>query len=188
MKKIFLIGLLLLVLSEVGAQKKRDVNQNDAGNWQDRTYVGGGLGLSFSSDFDFVSISPIVGYMVTPRFSPGIGFTYRYTNYKYLTPSVNTNDYGFNVFMRYIVYGPLFLQAQYEYLNYEYPVSSTTTERFDFSSFQLGGGFFQPIGRRAGFFAMALYNFNYDDNAQYNAYSSPWILRVGISGGFISGM
>jgi hypothetical protein len=58
--------------------------------------------------------------------------------------------------------------------------------RKSFSSFMAGGGIFQPIGRHAGFFAMALYNFSYQNTTanDYYPYSSPFVLRVGITAGF----
>jgi hypothetical protein len=50
-----------------------------------------------------------------------------------------------------------------------------------------GGGMFQPIGRHAGFFAMVLYNFSYRNPTgpnDYYPYSSPFVLRVGLTAGF----
>ena len=59
------------------------------------------------------------------------------------------------------------------------------TERYSFDSFMAGGGFFQPMGRNAGLFAMALYNFSYKSNyTSPQAYNSPWVIRVGITAGF----
>jgi hypothetical protein len=49
-----------------------------------------------------------------------------------------------------------------------------------------GGGFFQPIGAKAGFFLMALYNFSYKEAGQgdVSPYNSPFILRAGVTAGF----
>jgi hypothetical protein len=81
----------------------------------------------------------------------------------------------------------LFLHAEYEYLNYAYPISQTESMRKGFNSFLAGGGFFQPIGRRAGLYVAALYNFSYKDPATTNdfyPYNSPLVLRAGITAGF----
>lgn len=155
--------------------------------FKDRIFTGGGFGLSFSSQYDYISVSPIIGYQITPRVAGGLNLIYRYTKYKYVTPSVSTNDYGVSPFLRFQVYGPLFLHTEYEYLNYEYVTYVGQSVRNSYSSFMAGGGFFQPVGRRAGFFAMALYNFSYRNPTSpndYYPYSSPWVLRVGITAGF----
>jgi hypothetical protein len=50
-----------------------------------------------------------------------------------------------------------------------------------------GGGFFQPIGRHTAFFVTALYNFSYRNPSNpydYYPYSSPFVLRAGITAGF----
>lgn len=74
-----------------------------------------------------------------------------------------------------------------EYLSYEYLNTSGEKARKGFNSFMAGGGFFQPIGRSAGLYAMALYNFSYKDRTSNNdiyPYDSPLVLRVGITAGF----
>lgn len=143
--------------------------------------------MSFDSYADYFSISPLVGYRITNKLAGGMSFQYRYTKYKTFNPAIKTNDFGVAPFLRYNVFGPIFLHAEYEYLNYEFPVTTTETTRIDFSSFLLGGGFFQPLGRNAGVFAMALYNFSYQAAAnsfEPRAYDSPWVIRVGITAGF----
>jgi hypothetical protein len=49
-----------------------------------------------------------------------------------------------------------------------------------------GGGFFQPVGKRAGVFVMALYNFTYKAASpnQVLPYNSPLVIRAGITAGF----
>lgn len=155
---------------------------------KDRMFFGGGFGMNFSSNYDFFSISPIIGYKLSPRVASGISVIYRYTKHKYVNPSVSTNDYGVSPFLRYQFYGPLFLHAEYEYLNNEYVVNyAGETLRKNFTSFMAGGGFFQPAGRHAGFYASILYNFSYrSPNSPYDyyPYSSPLVVRVGITAGF----
>src|SRR6187455_1741909 len=97
--------------------------------FKDRIVTGGGLGLSFSSYQDFVSISPQIGYLVTRRLIAGTGLTYRYTNYKYYSPSIKLHDYGVNPFLRFTVFRNIFIQTEYEYLNYEFPVNSVGETR-----------------------------------------------------------
>ncbi len=158
---------------------------DDKPSIKDRMFFGGGLGLSFSSYYDYFSVSPIVGYKITDKLAGGLMFQYRYTKYKTYNPSIKTNDYGISPFLRYNVWGPIFLHTEYEFLNYEYPITPTESRRITFNSFLAGGGFFQPLGRNAGLFAMALYNFSYRSNTtDPQAYDSPWVFRVGITAGF----
>lgn len=153
---------------------------------KERIVVGGGLGLSFGSQQDFFSISPTIGYKVTERMLAGTGVTYRYTKYKYYSPAIKLTDYGFNPFVRYTIFSGIFLQAEYEYLNYEFPVTTETSIRKNYNSFLAGAGFIQPIGNKAAFYVLALYNFSYQDvqPGQYTPYPSPLILRGGVTLGF----
>jgi hypothetical protein len=58
--------------------------------------------------------------------------------------------------------------------------------RDSYNSFLAGGGFFQPIGRNAGFFALALYNFSYEEPRPGRAspYTDPLVFRAGVTAGF----
>lgn len=183
----FLLSIAILFFSSTVFAQWGDETLSNKPSLRDKIFVGGGLGASFTRYTDFVSVSPIIGYKVSPRFAPGIGLMYRYTSYKTVNPKLTTNDYGANIFARFKLFGPFFLHAEFEHLNYEFPgVSPGETLRKDFNSFLAGGGFFQPIGRKAGFFASALYNFSYQSsyNYTYYPYSSPLVLRVGITAGF----
>ncbi|MDZ7649665.1 MAG: hypothetical protein U5K54_22380 [Cytophagales bacterium] len=71
--------------------------------------MGGGFGLSFSSYYDYISVSPLIGYKRAPRVATGMSIIYRYTKYKNVTPSVAMNDYGVSPFIRYQFYGSLIL-------------------------------------------------------------------------------
>jgi hypothetical protein len=185
-KSALLLGLLLLFSIDVKAQWGED-EMEEKPSFKDRIFTGGGFGLGFGSYADFVSISPLVGYKVSDKVATGIGFQYRYTNYKIVNPSVSTSDYGIAPFVRYNVYAPLFLHAEYEYLNYQFVYSSNEKIRKDFSSFMIGGGVFQPISRNAGFYILALYNLSYrplTSALDFSPYTSPWVLRAGITLGF----
>ena len=179
--------LVAICLSTV-AFGQGEANSLKGTPFKDRIITGGGIGLSFSSYQDFFSISPQIGYLVTRRLIAGTGLTYRYTNYKYYSPSIKLNDYGVNPFLRFTVFRNIFIQTEYEYLNYEFPVNSRgETTRENFSSFLAGGGFVQPVGQKVSFYIMAMYNFSYrdPDPGEYSPYSSPLIIRAGINIGNI---
>jgi hypothetical protein len=163
MKKLALIIMLLLCGTMVFAQWGEET-MDDKPSVRERIFVGGGLGgLSFSSYYDYIAINLLGGYKITPKLAGGVQVQYRYTKYKTYTPDFTANDYGVSPFLRYNFWGPLFLHAEYEYLNYAYINNQFEDDRKGFSSFMAGGGFFQPIGRRAGFYLAALYNFSYKD-------------------------
>lgn len=185
MKKILILLIVLAATSSTFAQWG-DEEMDEKANWQQRVFTGGGLGMAFSSYQDYISISPLIGYMISPKLAAGVQFQYRYSKYKAYTPKISTNDYGISPFVRYNVFSPIFLHAEYEYLNYEYPNYQNTSETFreGYNSFMAGGGFFQPVGRRAGFYVLALYNFNYSASNTNTPYDSPLIIRAGITAGF----
>lgn len=182
MKK-FVFVLMLCACTSVAFAQWGEEEMVEKPSFKDRIFTGGGLGASFSSYYSFISVSPLIGVSVTPKLATGIQFTYRYTKYKYSNaPDFSTNDYGVSPFVRFQVYGPFFVHGEYEYLNYEYPISASESVRRGYSSVMAGGGLFQPIGRRAGLFLLALYNFSYDQ--QNSPYASPLVLRMGITAGF----
>lgn len=150
---------------------------------QDRWWYGGGLGLSFGT-VDWVELSPTVGYRATDQFHIGGGLLYRYRDDGRFEPSLSTDDYGANLFARYYVTPGLFGHAEYEYLDYEFVNFDLSKDRDQFSSLLAGPGIAQPLGRRASFFAMALYNFSYDSADLFSPYDDEWVYRVGVGIGF----
>lgn len=152
--------------------------------FKERIVTGGGFGLAFGSVQDFISVSPMIGYRLTAKLIAGTGVTYRYTNYKFYSPSIKLNDYGVNPFLRFNVYRNIFVQTELEHLNYEFPTSTPSeTVRRNFNSFLGGVGFVQPISQKVSFFVMALYNFSYTASSfnRYTPYDSPLVFRAGIN-------
>ena len=182
MKKIFLIAVIVLAYFGGFAQNGNEITEKSS--FRDRVFFGGNLGLSFG-DITFVEVAPLVGYRVTDRLSTGLQVQYRYRNDRRFTPDLEASDYGFNLFTRYNIYAPFFLQAEYEYLNFEFVTRpDNNSSREGFSSVLVGGGVAQPLGQRAFFIITALYNLSYDDNEVIRPYDSPLILRVGVNLGF----
>ena len=183
MKKLTLVIMLSMVGTLAFAQWG-DEEMDEKPTLRDRIFTGGGFGASFGSYYDYVSVSPLVGYRITQKLAGGIQVQYRYTNYKSYTPDFSTNDFGVSPFLRYNIFPPFFLHTEYEYLNYQYPDQGGKSRK-GFNSFLAGGGFFQPIGRKAGIYVLALYNFSYRDNQSgFYPYNSPLVLRAGITAGF----
>ena len=152
-------------------------------SWHDRMFFGGGMGFGFG-DVDFVSIEPLFGVHLSPKFTVGGSLLYRFTSDDRYADSVNTNDYGARAFFQYFPVPQFFGQLEYEYLDYEYVLPTLDTDRNTQGSFFVGGGVSQPVGKNAAFFASALYNLSYDDNDPLRPYDSPWVIRAGVSVGF----
>jgi hypothetical protein len=186
MRRLLLTFLAMSMYTLTFAQWGED-QMDEKPSFKDRIFTGGGFGLSFSSYSDNFSISPMIGYKITEKIATGIQFQYQYNKYKQITPKLSTNDYGASIFGRYNFYGPLFVHAEYEYLNYVYGIDTDKKKlRDSFNSFMAGGGYFQPISSKAGFFLMALYNFSYESPYANRAtpYNSPWVIRAGVTAGF----
>jgi hypothetical protein len=178
------IGFIVLALAaSISTYGQGKDNSLKGTPFRERIVTGGGLGLGFGSNQDFVSVSPVIGYSFTRKIIGGTGLTFRYTNYKFFNPSISLIDYSINPFARYMVYRGFFIQTEYEYLNYEFPTTVSETVRLNFDSFMAGGGLIQPVGDRFAFFVMALYNFSYQDPiaGQYSPYTSPLVVRAGIN-------
>lgn len=182
-----LILMLILLSTTAQAQWGEEEEPEERPTFKERVFTGGGLGLNFSNYADFFSISPLLGYKISTKLAAGLSFQYRYTRYKSVSPKFSTNDFGVSPFVRYYVYAPFFLHAEYEYLNYQFAYSSGEKFRKSYGSLLVGGGLFQPLGRRAGLFIMGLYNFSYQapsSSYDYSPYSSPFVFRAGITAGF----
>ncbi len=147
-----------------------------------RWFYGGGLGLSFG-DVDYVFISPVIGYRITPRVTTGVGLEYAYRNDNRFGQNESTNDYGGSVFGRFYVAHGVFLAARYEYLRYEYFNFVGDRVSDDYNSVFVGAGIAQPMGRRSEFLLSAMYNLSWSDN-EPSPYDSPWVVAAGIGVGF----
>jgi hypothetical protein len=194
MKRIILVIICGLIIRYAQAGDEFKVQEPSLRQAQhsflDKVFVGGNLGLNFSSNFTLINISPNVGYMITEKWAAGIGVIYQYRNDQ-RSPGleIKTNDYGFNLFTRYQVFQPIFVQVEYEYLNFEFATglgvnNEVLTDREGYNSLFLGGGLAQPIGRNASFNITVLYNVLYDNTEDPRPYGSPLVIRAGAAVGF----
>ena len=179
-KLALLIAIIGVVPHLVSAQYFEEAPQK--ASFKDRIFVGGGFGLSFGT-ITYVSLSPIVGYKITQRWAAGVGISYQYRNDKRFVPALTTNDYGGSLFTRYLLIKNIFAEARYEVLNFEYLQSPSETARKNYDSFLLGGGFSQPLGKKASFVVSIMYNLLYDDLETPRPYNSPLVVNVGVSAG-----
>ncbi len=175
--KLFILIIINLIFSlnlAFSQEKVTKLNPN--------VFFGGNLGLQFGT-ITFIDVSPIVGYRFTPRISAGVGLKYNYysdSRYDY-----STSVYGGNLFTRFAVSELLFATAEYEHLNMAQTVlvlnpstgvySPQNSPRYWVDSYLIGAGYRQPIGERASFNFMILYNLN---ETHKSPYKNP-IIRIG---------
>ena len=183
MKRIAQILLLMLLGTCCFGQRYFDPEAEPT--FWDRTFFGGDFGFQFG-DFTVINISPIMGYMVTPRLSVGPGITYQYlkgdainyyTGQRY---SYDQNIFGFRGFARYNITPMFFAHSEYESLKVEYPNEFAPGFANEWvPGFFVGGGVFQPVGRRAGIGLTVLFNLLYDEIK--SPYNSNLVLRAGVT-------
>jgi len=143
-----------------------------------RLTYGGNFGLTFAS-VTYVDISPMVGYRVTDRLTPGVGITYTYYREKYNNLVYQTSFYGGRVFTRYNLFPNIFVHGELEFLNFDhYDFLTAESERIWFTSPIIGAGYMQPAGQRAAFMIYVLYALRSEElNSPYNG--NPLIFRLG---------
>ncbi|AWW30008.1 hypothetical protein DN752_07655 [Echinicola strongylocentroti] len=174
-----LVGLFLMVShSKTFAQIEYYQEENEKVPLSERLYFGGNLGLQFGY-VTYIEVSPLVGVMVTDRYSAGLGITYQYLKYKDFGES--SNVYGGRIFNRYNILPNLFAHAEYENLSVEAykqdDFGRIVSEREWVPGLFLGGGYFVPFGRRGGMNFTLLYNVLYDN--QNLIYTEPYVIRLG---------
>lgn len=158
-------------------EKRKNTSEEDQESIWDKIYVGGNLGLQFGT-VTYIDISPLVGYRITNRFSAGPGITYRYTKIRGFDAS---STYGGRIFARHTIGQQFFAHTEYETLNTEFldPVGRDQIVRGWVPGFFVGGGIYQPLGRRGAVFIYGLYNLLY--NNIKSPYQSPWVFNVGFT-------
>ncbi len=177
MKSILLFSLFsFVILFTVLAQYREP---SSGGGITEKFYFGGGGGFSASANYLNISVSPLVGYKVTERFSAGIQATYQFAKLF----DARANNYGGGPFLRFNITQKFFTYAQYEYMNFgELVIPPDNGRRFDFRSMFVGLGYTEPIGKNVAFNVTALYNLLYQDGTN-SPYRSPFVFRVGIVAG-----
>ncbi len=153
-----------------GNDRKKDNQTEDyfdeSGVGSFRFWYGGGIGLNFSGNrFDF-SISPMVGYKITPEFSIGPRAEFSYTNVRLRDFSNNVEkfnffNYGIGVFSRYKILQQFFIHAEYQVESFSEP----NLPRVSRNNFFAGGGY--TSGGQIGYEISILWNL-LDDGTSTN--------------------
>ncbi len=170
MKKTGIVLMLIFFVSMNSFAQKGDLVFDEQSKFTDRLYFGGGMGLSGGSWGTSISLSPIVGYMVSNRLSVGVGATYQFYKYQDNYYDYQDNRYGGSVFARMNLFKQIFAYGEYSFLNYS--INGDTNNRDTVNRLPLGLGFSQRMGTRSSFNIVAAYDMLYEVNGPY---ASPWV-------------
>jgi hypothetical protein len=170
--RVLWVVLVALVVS-FSTYGQREVEDGADHSFSERIYFGGGLSFSGGNSgygrYTFFSLSPMVGYMITPQFSSGLSFQWQH--YTYPDLKINLDQYGVSPFVRYN-FGQLFAYSEFSVINTPF---MNNEDRLNYTRLLFGLGYSQPLGRRGSVNALGLYDVIYKT---YGPFSSPWIFRV----------
>lgn len=170
---IFLVSFTL----DAEAQRKKNDRKKDnktedyfdeSGVGSFRFWYGAGGGLNFGSfngsNLFIVSLSPMVGYKLTPEFSIGpraeLSYIHSRANNRGAVTKENYFDYGIGVFTRYKVFKQFFAHAEYQIENARSRTIGVD-DRETRNNFFFGGGY--SSGGQVGYEISILWNFLDDD-------------------------
>jgi len=190
MKRLLLCLLLVAGVQLAKAQYYRTDTSSPKKFDASRLIIGGSVGLSFG-DYTNVNISPLVGYRLSQLFAAGINVnaqygSERYRDYNSITTQRNQYTiFGGGIWGRVYPLDFLFVHVQPEYnfvslksTYYATDPKTTITDHYGVPSLLIGGGYSQPVGGRAAFSIMALYDILQDSRSPYQ---NGLILRIGAS-------
>ena len=191
MKRLLLCLMLVTAVHFAEAQYYKTDTTTHKGFDPSRLIIGGSVGLSFG-DYTNLELSPLVGYRLSQWFAAGINInaqygSERFRNYNSVTTQRNQYTiFGGGVWGRVYPLDFLFVHIQPEYNAVSlkttyYDPKEVATDHYGVPSLLMGGGYTQPVGGRASFSVMALYDVLQDSRSPYQ---NGIILRLGASLGF----
>ena len=137
--------------------------------------------MSFG-DYTRISITPLLGYKVTPRLHIGGKVSYEYITDNRYAEEFTSSNYGGSVFTRLLLSKRIYAHAEFADISYEYMVSELESDRFWVPFLYVGGGLIQPLGKSASAYVEVLVDVLQDDKSPYEDWS-PFI-SAGVGVGF----
>lgn len=168
-------------------QPQQEFQQSQPSKW----YYGGTVGFNFWGDYFYLSVNPLIGYQVSPKFSVGGKVQYAYINDSRYDPlELTSHNYGAGIFARFRPIYQVYLHAEFDYASYEnYTVYTplvgqpyAESERNWVPFLLLGGGFVQRVGPNASVYVEVLFDVIQDENSPYEDWDP--IISVGGGVGF----
>jgi hypothetical protein len=193
MKKVIVLVLFSVLVSYAQSStpdstKPSSTSQGVQHQQPSKWYYGGTVGFNFWGDYFYLSVNPLVGYQVSPKFSVGGKLQYAYINDSRYDPlELTSNNYGAGLFARYRPIYQIYLHAEFDYASYEnYTIYTpligapyAESERNWVPFLLLGGGFVQHVGPNASVYVEVLFDVIQDDNSPY----TDWDPIISVGGG-----
>ena len=126
-----------------------------------KVFYGGTLGFSFGSYFR-ISVQPMVGYNISPKFSAGVKAIYEYISDSRGNVDFTWHNFGGSVFGRYRFIPQAYLHTEFAYMSYDSPI-----DRVGVPFILVGGGYIQQISPNAGLYVEVLFDVLQDKNSPY---------------------
>ncbi len=180
MKKFFILLLILISVTaaySIGIETEENdnaiYNPYKPNPQQNRWYYGGNVGFNFWNNYFYLSVQPLVGYKVTPKFSLGGKLAYSYISDKRINPTFNSHNFGGSIFARYRVVPQFYLHGEFVYTSFDqitgFDLQSNKwmSERVWVPFLLLGGGVSQKVGPNVWIFAEVLVDVLNDKNSPY---------------------
>jgi hypothetical protein len=174
------VSLIFLLISGICAQDSSFTPAVQMKDEPSKIYWGGELGLSFGSYFR-ISLIPLIGYKVTPKFHVGAKLGVAYIIDNTYEKEVTSFNYGGSVLARYLLIKGLYAHTEYAYWSYKYQTENLEGERTWVPFVLVGGGYILPISPAASLFVEVLWDVLKDENSPYDS-SQPWV-KVGVGVG-----
>lgn len=182
MRKQTIITIFLLLFSvSLFAQSADTTKAADKKPMKNRVYYGGNVGLSFGSYFR-ISVTPLVGYKLSPKTSVGVKVGYEYIEDKRYDPKLTSSNYGGSFFARYRIHPRVYFHGEFAYISYKYKISDIESDRQWVPFLLLGAGYYQPITPNTVFIVEVLFDVLQDDKSPYEKWN-PWV-SIGVGVGF----
>ena len=170
---ISMISLLLLSFSTVAFAQDTTQPPPKKKQAPTKVYYGGEIGVSFG-DYFSLSLSPLVGYSVTPKWSMGLKVMYQYVNDSRYSETFTSHNYGGSIFSRYRFIPQIYAHAEYAFLNYErqtyyaFPLPGEfRSERATAPFLLLGAGYLHKVGKNVALNLEVLFDVIQDDASPY---------------------
>jgi long-subunit fatty acid transport protein len=180
-KKLIILLLIVMAVSKfsIAQDEKAEHTEANKGFDKSKLFFGGNFGLSFSTYYSLVNVSPQVGYRFNQYLAAGAGVNFIYSSQKYVDFSgrdlyrYNYGVTGLNIFGRVYPIQQVFVQLQPE-MNYTWGkvkyYQDNTSQKLSpklVPSLLAGAGGAIPAGGNGYFIIMIQYDLLQQDRSPY---------------------
>lgn len=158
-------------------KRSKNYEDDDTRKFDKRNlFTGGGFGLQLGQS-TYLELSPTLGYKVTEKLRPGVGFNYQLWSFKDATGlRSNQNILGWRAFASYQLFENIVGYGEYESLQLNYQ-----GQQLFMNNSWLGLGYRQWMGANSAMDILFLRNLNYGPGTIQQAfYGSPWNIKMAL--------